>query len=368
MGRQAGRESKADPSEENPTVMIEFHYDGSLAGGSVTPRDKLSRPLHDLRISVTDRCNFRCVYCMPREVFGGDYAFLPREQLLTFEEIHRVARIFVGLGVRKIRITGGEPLIRRQVERLVAMLDSDLDVELTMTSNGSLLLEKAQALKDAGLDRISISLDSLDDEVFGAMNDVRFPVARVLAGVEAAVQAGLTPIKINMVVKRGVNEDSILPMAQYFRERGRTLRFIEYMDVGTTNGWRMDDVVPAKEILSIIDATFPIEPLDENYRGEVVNRYRYKDGAGEIGVIASVTQPFCGDCTRIRISAEGSLYTCLFATQGFDIKGLLRSGAGDGDIERAIVGVWSKRKDRYSEIRSEESADLPKVEMSYLGG
>jgi cyclic pyranopterin phosphate synthase len=328
----------------------------------------LGRPLHDLRISVTDRCNFRCVYCMPKEVFGRDYAFLPRAELLTFEEIHRVARIFVGMGVRKIRITGGEPLVRKQIERLVAMLHSDLDVELTMTSNGSLLPEKAEILKEAGLDRISISLDSLDDDVFGAMNDVRFPVARVLAGVKAAAQAGLTPVKVNMVVKRGVNEDSILPMARFFRERGHILRFIEYMDVGTTNGWRMNDVVPAKEILSVVDAAFPIEPLDENYRGEVANRYRYQDGAGEIGVIASVTQPFCGDCTRARISAEGSLYTCLFATRGFDLKGPLRSGAGDREIGGAIARVWSKRSDRYSELRSEETVDLPKVEMSYLGG
>jgi cyclic pyranopterin phosphate synthase len=305
---------------------------------------------------------------MPKEVFGRDYAFLPREELLTFEEIHRVARIFVAMGVRKIRITGGEPLVRKQVERLVAMLNSDLEVELTMTSNGALLPAKARMLEEAGLDRISISLDSLDDDVFGAMNDVRFPVARVLDGVEAAAQAGLTPIKINMVVKRGVNEDSILPMARYFRERGHILRFIEYMDVGTTNGWRMDDVVPAREILSIVDAAFPIEPLEENYRGEVANRYRYVDGAGEIGVIASVTQPFCGDCTRARISAEGSLYTCLFATRGFDLKGPLRSGASDGQIEAAIAGVWSKRSDRYSELRSEETVDLPKVEMSYLGG
>lgn len=332
------------------------------------PRDRLGRPLQDLRISVTDRCNFRCVYCMPKEVFGRDYAFLPREELLTFEEIHRVARIFVAMGVRKIRITGGEPLVRKQVERLVAMLNSDLDVELTMTSNGALLPAKARMLEEAGLDRISISLDSLDDDVFGAMNDVRFPVARVLDGVEAAAQAGLTPIKINMVVKRGVNEDSILPMARYFRKRGHILRFIEYMDVGTTNGWRMDDVVPAREILSIVDAAFPIEPLEENYRGEVANRYRYVDGAGEIGVIASVTQPFCGDCTRARISAEGSLYTCLFATRGFDLKGPLRSGASDGQIEAALAGVWSKRSDRYSELRSEETVDLPKVEMSYLGG
>lgn len=330
--------------------------------------DTLGRPLRDLRISVTDRCNFRCVYCMPMEVFGPDYQFLPRKQLLTYEEIHRLARIFVDQGVKKIRITGGEPLVRRDVERLIAMLASLPDVDLTMTTNGSLLAQKAHTLKEAGLERVTISLDSLDSQVFAAMNDVDFPVDRVLEGIQAAVAVGLTPIKINMVVKRHVNEDSILPMARRFRGTDYILRFIEYMDVGSTNGWRLDDVVPASELISLIDAEMPLEPLEPNYRGEVANRWRYKDGSGEIGIIASVTLPFCGDCTRARLSAEGKLYTCLFASEGIDLRELLRGGASDVEISKVIASVWRGRTDRYSEFRSSETIPLSKVEMSYIGG
>ncbi len=329
--------------------------------------DTLGRPLRDLRISVTDRCNFRCVYCMPKEVFGRGYQFLERAQLLTFEELERVTRIFVGLGVQKIRLTGGEPLMRRGLEQLVALL-APLDVELTMTTNGSLLAQKAKALRDAGLDRVTVSLDSLDDETFKCMNDVGFPVSKVLDGIAAAAEAGMGPIKINMVVKRGLNETSVLPMARHFRGTGHILRFIEFMDVGHTNGWRMDDVVPAAEVVRTIDAVYPLEPIDKNYEGEVAERYRYKDGQGEVGVIASVTQAFCRDCTRARLSADGKLFTCLFATTGHDLRAPLRGGLSDEEIARGIAGVWAVRTDRYSEIRSSETIDLPKVEMSYIGG
>jgi len=330
--------------------------------------DALGRPLRDLRISVTDRCNFRCVYCMPKEVFGRDYAFLPRAELLSFEEIERLARIFVRHGVEKIRLTGGEPLVRRDLELLVAMLARIDGLDLTLTTNGSLLPHKAQALADAGLGRITVSLDSLDDEVFRAMNDVDFPVERVLAGIEAAAAAGLTPVKVNMVVRRGLNEDSVLPMARYFRESGHILRFVEYMDVGHTNGWRLDDVVPAAELVAAIRAELPLEPVEPAYRGEVARRWRYRDGGGEIGLIASVTQPFCGDCTRARVSADGKLYTCLFALRGHDLRAVLRSGASDDELSRAISDVWRVREDRYSELRTAETADIPKVEMSYIGG
>lgn len=330
--------------------------------------DTFGRPLRDLRISVTDRCNFRCIYCMPREVFGPNYAFLARDALLTYEEIHRLARIFTQLGIRKIRLTGGEPLVRKGLERLVENLAHLSISDLTLTTNGSLLAEKAQLLKDAGLQRVTVSLDSLDDDVFAAMNDAEFPVQRVLEGIEAARSAGLTPIKINMVVKKGVNEESILPMAEHFRGTDFILRYIEYMDVGSTNGWQLDDVVPAHEIIARLNAEFPTEPIDPNYRGEVAKRWRYKDGSGEIGIIASVTQPFCGDCTRARLSAEGKLYTCLFASDGFDLRQLLRSDTSDTEISDAIASLWRKRHDRYSEIRSEETTDLPKVEMSYIGG
>lgn len=330
--------------------------------------DTLGRPLRDLRISITDRCNFRCVYCMPKEVFGRDYQFLEREQLLTFEEIFRLARIFVTLGVSKIRLTGGEPLVRHDVERLIRMLARLPGIDLTMTTNGSLLSKRAQVLKDAGLQRVSVSLDSLDNAVFTAMNDVNFPVQRVLEGIEAAAAAGLTPIKVNMVVKRGVNDQGVVPMARYFRGTGYILRFIEYMDVGRSNGWRLDDVVPAAEIIAMIDAVMPLEPVEPNYPGEVAQRWRYRDGGGEIGVIASVTQPFCGHCTRVRLSADGSLYTCLFATKGHDLRRLLRGGASDAALSEAIRSIWQGRTDRYSEIRSSETVGLPKVEMSYIGG
>jgi cyclic pyranopterin phosphate synthase len=333
----------------------------------VATLDTLARPLRDLRISVTDRCNFRCVYCMPKEVFGREYRFLERRELLTFEEIHRVARVFAEHGVRKLRITGGEPLIRRDLERLVAMLREIPDVDLTLTTNGALLARKAAALADAGLSRITVSLDSLDNDVFRAMNDVDFPVDRVLEGIDAAAAAGL-PVKVNVVVKRGVNEEGVVEIARYFREQGHVVRFIEYMDVGHSNGWRLDDVVPAAEIVAAIDTELPLEPVEPAYRGEVARRYRYRDGSGEFGVIASVTQPFCGDCTRVRLSAEGRLYTCLFAVRGHDLRALVRSGASDEELRAEIGRIWGARTDRYSEIRSENTRDLPKVEMSYIGG
>lgn len=337
-------------------------------GGPEAIRDRLGRPLRDLRISVTDRCNFRCVYCMPKEVFGKDYQFLERRDLLTFEEITRLARVFRQYGIQKIRLTGGEPLVRRNIEKLIAMLAGIPGLDLTLTTNGSLLQKKAQALRDAGLKRVTISLDSLDDAVFKDMNDVDFPVQRVLDGIDAAAAAGLDPIKVNMVVKRGTNEASILPMARFFKQAGHVLRFIEYMDVGRTNGWRMDDVVTAREIIGMIDAEMPLEPIDRNYRGEVAERWRYKDGTGEIGIIASVSQAFCRDCTRARVSTEGKLYTCLFATDGHDLRTLLRGGASDSELYDAIAAVWAKRSDRYSEIRTAHTAKLEKIEMSYIGG
>jgi GTP 3',8-cyclase len=328
--------------------------------------DRLGRPLRDLRISVTDRCNFRCVYCMPKSVFGAGYRFLDRKELLTFEEIARVARIAVGLGVEKIRLTGGEPLVRKDVETLIGML-APLGAELTLTTNASLLAAKAQRLADAGLHRVTVSLDSLDDETFQAMNDVDFPVSRVLEGIDAAAAAGL-PVKVNAVVKRGLNDDGIVEMARYFKAQGHTLRFIEFMDVGATNGWRLDDVVPARELVERISAELPLEPAEANYRGEVAQRWRYADGSGEIGVIASVTQPFCGDCTRARISAEGRLYTCLFGLRGHDLRASIRGGASDEELADRLRGIWAARGDRYSELRTEQTAALPKVEMSYIGG
>jgi cyclic pyranopterin phosphate synthase len=331
-------------------------------------RDTLGRPLRDLRISVTDRCNFRCVYCMPKEVFGKDYAFLERKALLTFEEITRLARVFHRLGIEKIRLTGGEPLVRRNLEQLIGMLSQIHGLDLTLTTNGSSLAKKAQSLKAAGLQRITVSLDALDDPTFMRMNDVDFPVGKVLEGIDAAAAAGLRPVKVNMVVKRGLNEASILPMARFFRGRGHVLRFIEYMDVGATNGWRMDDVVTAREIVEMIDAEMPLEPADSHYRGEVAERWRYRDGSGEIGVIASVTQAFCRDCTRARISTEGKLYTCLFATSGHDLRSLLREGAGDAEIESAIRAIWGARSDRYSEVRTSQTVEVKKIEMSYIGG
>ncbi len=330
--------------------------------------DTLNRPLRDLRISVTDRCNFRCVYCMPKEIFGPDHQFLHRNQVLTFEEITRLTKIFVAHGVKKIRLTGGEPLVRKDLPDLIAMLSAIPDLDLTMTTNGSLLPKFAQALKDAGLKRVTVSLDSLDNAIFKSMNDVDFPVEKVIEGMDAAAAVGLGPIKVNMVVKRGVNENSILPMARFFREKGYILRFIEYMDVGHSNGWRMNDVVSAAEIVKMINAEMPLESADPNYPGEVAGRWRYKDGKGEVGMISSVTQAFCRDCNRARITAEGQMYTCLFAVKGHDFRALLRDGATDDEISNEIARVWNKRADRYSELRSENTIDLPKVEMSHIGG
>jgi cyclic pyranopterin phosphate synthase len=331
--------------------------------------DSRSRPLRDLRISVTDRCNFRCTYCMPKEIFGRDYAFLPRAELLTFEEITRLARVFASAGVSKLRLTGGEPLLRRDLEQLVGMLASvDGISDIALTTNGSALAAKAQTLKDAGLTRVTVSLDALDDETFAAMNDVAFPVARVLDGIDAAASAGLTPVKVNMVVKRGVNDHAIAQMAGHFRGSGHILRFIEYMDVGATNGWRMDDVVPAAEIIAAVDGHWPLEPVEPNYQGEVATRSRYREGAGEIGVIASVTQPFCGACTRARLSADGKLYTCLFAAAGHDLRSVLREGASDETLSTRIRSIWGRRTDRYSELRRAETPRRPRIEMSYIGG
>ena len=334
--------------------------------------DLLNRPLRDLRISVTDRCNFRCPYCMPAEIFGESYQFLPKEEILNFEEITRLARVFVSLGVNKLRITGGEPLLRTDLPRLIAMLSGiDPAVDLTLTTNAYLLPQRAQELKDAGLRRITISLDSLNDEVFKEMNGRGFPVQRVLDGIESAAQAGLTPIKINAVVQKGVNEHTIVDLARHFKGTGHIVRFIEYMDVGNRNGWKWDQVVSAAEIVRLIDAELHLEPAESNYRGEVANRYRYRDGSGEIGVIASVTMPFCGDCTRARLSTDGKLYTCLFASGGVDLRDYLREGASDHDLERRIRGIWSRRSDRYSEERTDLAPlqnSRQKVEMYHIGG
>jgi cyclic pyranopterin phosphate synthase len=329
--------------------------------------DVYQRPMRDLRISVTDRCNFRCTYCMPKEVFGKDHEFLPRDDLLTFDEMTVIARAFVERGVEKIRITGGEPLLRRGIEKLVGMIRSvDGVQDLTLTTNASLLVRKAQGLAAAGLDRVTVSLDALDESTFQRMNDVGFPVGAVLEGIAAAAEAGLGPIKINAVVQRGVNDHAVLDMAGHFRGTGHIVRFIEYMDVGTTNGWRLDDVVPAEEMISAINEVHPLEAIPPNYPGEVANRFRYLDGQGEVGVIASVTQPFCGSCTRARISAEGSLYTCLFATAGTNLRDVVRNG---DDLGAIVDAVWSRRTDRYSEIRSSQTVSIgSRVEMSYIGG
>lgn len=335
--------------------------------------DRLGRPLHDLRISVTDRCNFRCTYCMPKSVFDRDYAFLPHSSLLSFEEIERIVRLFVAHGVQKIRLTGGEPLLRKNIEVLIAMLAAirmpdGTPLDLTLTTNASLLSRKAKSLAEAGLKRLTVSLDALDDGVFRAMNDVEFPVTDVLSGIDAASRAGLGPIKVNMVVKRSVNEDQIVPMTRYFRHTGHILRFIEFMDVGASNGWCTDDVVPSAEVLQRIRSEFPLEVVPANYRGEVAERWRYADGAGEIGVISSVTQPFCGDCSRARLSTEGRLYTCLFATSGHDLRSLLRGDHDDEQILAAISHLWGERADRYSEQRSSQTPGARKIEMSYIGG
>ncbi|HEY4317713.1 MAG TPA: GTP 3',8-cyclase MoaA [Herbaspirillum sp.] len=353
-------------------AMDHYPTDGHLL-------DQMGRPLRDLRISVTDRCNFRCVYCMPKEIFDKDYRFLPHSALLSFEEIERVAKVFVAHGVQKIRLTGGEPLLRKNLERLVAMLrqlptPDGKPLDLTLTTNGALLAKKAQALKDAGLDRVTVSLDSLDDANFKRMNDADFPVSQVLEGIDAAHRAGLGPIKINMVVKKGVNDHEIPAMARHFRNTPYILRFIEYMDVGSSNGWRMDEVLPSDQVVARIAGQFPLSPAGANYPGETARRWRYDDGAGEIGVISSVTHAFCGDCNRARLSTEGKLYTCLFGTAGHDLRALLRGdNSQDSDIANAIGHIWHQRSDRYSESRAAHTGEpveriARKVEMSYIGG
>jgi GTP 3',8-cyclase len=334
--------------------------------------DRLGRPLETLRISITDRCNFRCVYCMPKEVFGREYAFLERRELLTLEEMARVTGVFAGLGVQTVRITGGEPLVRRNVEVLVELLSAirrpdGSPLELALTTNGSLLAQKAKALASAGLSRVTVSLDSLDDEAFRAMNDVGFPVQRVLEGIDAAAAAGL-PVKVNAVVKRGANDGDVLSLAEHFRGSGHVLRFIEYMDVGSTNGWRLEDVVSADEIVRRISDRWPLEPVEAERPDATARRWRYVDGAGEVGVVASVTQPFCGGCSRARLSAEGRLYTCLFGTRGHDLRAPLRLGASDAELAEQLRSIWARRTDRYSELRTAETGALPKVEMSYIGG
>jgi cyclic pyranopterin phosphate synthase len=339
-------------------------------------RDQLARPLHDLRISITDRCNFRCVYCMPKEVFDKDYNYLPHSSLLSFEEITRLAKIFIAHGVEKIRLTGGEPLLRKNIEKLIGMLAELKTVhgkplDLTLTTNGSLLAKKAQSLKDAGLQRVTVSLDAMDDAIFKRMNDVDFAVEDVLHGLDMAHQVGLGPIKVNMVVKGGMNDQEILPMARYFRNTPFILRFIEYMDVGASNGWKLDEVIPSAEVARRISAVLPLEPIAANYTGETAARWRYLDGGGEIGLISSVTQAFCKDCTRARLSTEGKLYTCLFATRGHDLRALLRQGSSDAEIAGAVSHLWQARADRYSELRTSQTAGITntkKVEMSYIGG
>jgi cyclic pyranopterin phosphate synthase len=337
------------------------------------PLDRLGRPLHDLRISVTDRCNFRCTYCMPKEVFGRDYAFLPKGEVLSFEEIERAARAFVGLGVEKLRITGGEPLVRRGLPELIRQLAAlrtpdGRSIDLTLTTNGAALHALARPLAEAGLQRVTVSLDSLDDAVFGAMNGIDFPVARVVDGIAAAIEAGLDPVKVNMVVRRGINESSIVPMARWARDRGVTLRFIEYMDVGHSNGWRLDEVVSARELVDTVTAIWPAEPIAAGYRGEVADRWRYADGRGEFGIISSVTRPVCRDCTRARLSADGQLYTCLFAVAGRDVRAVLRDGSTDEQLVAFLADVWRGRDDRYSELRAQSTSDLPKIEMFAMGG
>jgi GTP 3',8-cyclase len=324
--------------------------------------------MHDLRISVTDRCNFRCVYCMPKTVFGRDYPFLPRQEILSFEEIVRLAQLFADQGVEKIRLTGGEPLLRKDIEHLIEQLARISGVELTLTTNGSLLASRAHGLRDAGLHRVTVSLDALDDAVFKRMNDADYPVAKVLAGIEAAATCGLAPVKVNMVVKRGSNDHEILPMVRHFRGSGHILRFIEYMDAGNANGWRMDEVVPSAEVVRRIATEFPLEAIDPNYSGEVAERWRYLDGAGEIGVISSVTQAFCSSCTRIRLSTDGKVYTCLFASSGHDLRRMLREGASNDALAAAISRIWHARDDHYSELRTAGIPIAKKIEMSYIGG
>ena len=333
-------------------------------------QDKLGRPIHDLRISVTDRCNFRCGYCMPKAIFGAGYQFMKRDELLSFEELVRAAQLFTDLGVVKVRITGGEPLIRQKIEVLIAMLAQINSIrDISMTTNASLLtLDKARSLKEAGLNRITVSLDALDNDVFKQMNDVDFPVAKVLAGIDCARQVGFKPIKVNMVVRKDINEDQVLPMARYFRSPDYILRFIEYMDVGHSNQWQPQQVVAASRLVEKINRQFPIETVTANYQGEVAERWRYLDGQGEIGFIASITQPFCRDCSRVRLSAEGKLYTCLFATGGYDLRSLLRNDHSDDTIKQKLSELWQQRTDRYSELRATQTVPLQKIEMSYIGG
>ncbi|MBV9869623.1 MAG: GTP 3',8-cyclase MoaA [Frankiaceae bacterium] len=331
--------------------------------------DQLSRPVRDLRLSVTDRCNFRCPYCMPRSKFGADHAFSPRAELLTYEELARLVGIFAGLGVTKVRLTGGEPLLRRDLETLIAMIAATPGIDdVALTTNGSLLADRAATLRAAGLRRITVSLDSVDPQMFAAMTDSPIALDTVLGGIAAAQAAGLTPVKVNAVVQRGVNEAGLLDLAEFARQQGLVLRFIEYMDVGTTNEWQSGAVVPAAEIIERIAAVHPLEPIAATIRGEVARRWRYTDGGGEIGVIASVTQPFCTDCTRARVTATGELFTCLFAARGRDLRGLLRAGASDAELVDLIVGVWHARTDRYSEQRSADHQSGRRAEMSYLGG
>ena len=335
--------------------------------------DTLDRPIRDLRVSVTDRCNFRCIYCMPREIFGSGYKFVPRNDLLKLEEIARITRLFAGHGVRKVRITGGEPMIRRNLERLIEMLrDIDGITDISMKTNASMLtLKSAQSLRAAGLSRINISLDAIDEQTFQRVNDVDFPVAKVLEGIDNAHAAGFDAVKVNAVIRRGYNEHSILPLAQHFHGTGTVLRFIEFMDVGTTNKWNLEEVIPAAELVEIIDKEMPIESLQPNYSGEVAKRWRYSDGGGEVGFITSVTQSFCGDCSRARLSAVGKVYTCLFAATGQDLRGMLRAGASDEELSRLIGRIWSQREDRYSELRGQipvTAETLPRVEMSHIGG
>tara|TARA_Y100000588_G_scaffold57671_1_gene55621 strand:+ start:214 stop:1266 length:1053 start_codon:yes stop_codon:yes gene_type:complete len=344
------------------------HFDTDLDGAEI---DRLGRPLHDLRISVTDRCNFRCHYCMPKEVFGSDFEFIQRDEILSFEEIERIARITADLGVRKFRLTGGEPLLRADLPTLVEMLANIPDTEIALTTNATLLASQVDRLASAGLDRITVSLDSINDAVFREMNDMDFPVAMVLEGIDAASKAGLGPIKINAVVRKGINDHTLIDLARHFRGSEHIVRFIEFMDVGTTNGWRLDEVLPASDLVALIDAEFPLESIAPQYEGEVAKRYRYRDGDGEIGFITSVTQSFCSSCSRARISADGRLYTCLFAVEGSDLRARLRDATSDEELRTFLSSIWRERSDRYSELRSKATGDLeglPRVEMSYIGG
>jgi cyclic pyranopterin phosphate synthase len=367
LGEPLRPHQRTSTTRVNTSTLIEM--DGMVDGNDAVS-DQAGRGLRDLRISVTDRCNFRCCYCMPRDVFGADFPFMKSSELLSFEEIVRVARVFAGLGVKKLRLTGGEPLLRHGIEQLVERLAGIHGVDdVAMTTNGSLLAKKASSLRDAGLTRVTVSLDSLDAGTFAAMSDVKIPITRVVEGIAAAAEAGLTPVKINAVVKRGMNDgQGLLDLAAFGREHGYVVRFIEFMDVGATNGWLLDDVVPAAEIIDAINAVWPVKPADPHYVGEVAARYRYLDGSGEVGVITSITQPFCGTCTRARLSAKGELYTCLFAGLGHDLRALLRGGASDDEIEKRITGIWRGRTDRYSAQRTLATLGLPKVEMSYIGG